>query len=242
MQISVPLGPSARATRRAWPPPPKVQSTAVWPGSGASRSTSSAARTGLCSVAIRRRVARSRDGAPGVEVRTETAISLRRSVRGQALGDLGRGGVELGLLLGPGLGVPDLQVLPRPDHDAGAGEAGVLDQRLRHPDAPGRVELLVEGTAVEAAPQLARVAPEGAVRREEAVGELLELRGRVHPDAGVEALGENYSIGERRPEPGGNREPILGVEAVLVEAPECQRRFLSVRPMRGSPGRELGPR
>jgi hypothetical protein len=49
---------------------------------------------------------------------------------------------------------------------------------------------------VEAAAQLARVAAEGAVRREEAVGELLELTRSVHPDAGVEALGENDSIGK----------------------------------------------
>ena len=62
---------------------------------------------------------------------------------------------------------------------------------------------------------------EGAVRREEAVGELLELLGRVHPDAGVEALGQNNAVGEGGPEPGGNREAILGIETVLVEAPKC---------------------
>ena len=80
---------------------------------------------------------------------------------GQALGDLGGGGVELLLLLGPGLGVPDLQVLAGADHDAGAVEAGVLDQRLGDADAPGGVELLVEGAAVEAAAQAARVLPKG---------------------------------------------------------------------------------
>ena len=161
-----------------------------------------------------------------------------RSGGGQALGDLGGGGVELLLLLGPGVGVPDLQVLAGPDHDAVAVEAGVLDQRLGDADAPGGVELLVEGAAVEAAAQLARVAPEGAVRREEAVGELLELRGRVHPDAGVEALGENDAVGERGPEPRGNREPILGIEAVLVETPKCHlgESFLS-----GRARKELGP-
>ena len=39
---------------------------------------------------------------------------------------------------------------------------------------------------------------------------------RVHLDAGVEAGGENHSIGERRSKPGRDREPVLGVEAVLV--------------------------
>jgi hypothetical protein len=58
------------------------------------------------------------------------------------------------------------------------------------------------------------------VRREEAVGELLELLGRVHPDAGVEALGENHSVGKRSPEARGNRKTVLGIEAVLVETPE----------------------
>jgi hypothetical protein len=105
----------------------------------------------------------------------------------------------------------------------------VLDQRLGHADAAGGVELLVEGAAVEAAPQLACVAAEGAVRGEEAVGELLELLGRVHPDAGVEALGENNPVGKGGPEPGRNGEAILGIETVLVEAPKCHRRFLSVR-------------
>ena len=75
---------------------------------------------------------------------------------------------------------------------------------------------------MEAAAQQAGVAAEGAVRREEAVGELLELGGRVDPDAGVEALGENHSVGERGAEPRRHRESILGVEAVLVETPKCQ--------------------
>jgi hypothetical protein len=75
------------------------------------------------------------------------------------------------------------------------------------------------------------------VRREEAVGELLELRGGVHPDAGVEALGENDAVGERGAEPRGNRESILGIEAVLVETPKCHlgESFLS------GGRKELGP-
>ena len=70
---------------------------------------------------------------------------------------------------------------------------------------------------MEAAAQTARVLAERAVRGEEAVGELLELAGRIHPDAGVKALGENDAVSEGGAEPRRNREAILGVEAVLVE-------------------------
>jgi len=45
----------------------------------------------------------------------------------------------------------------------------VLDQGLGDADPPGRVELLVEGAAVEAAAQAAGVLAERAVRREEAI-------------------------------------------------------------------------
>src|SRR5260221_214327 len=97
-------------------------------------------------------------------------ISRSRSARGQALGDLRSGGVQLLLLLRPGLCVPDLQVLTGADHDARAGEAGVLDQRLGDADAARRIELLVEGATVEAAgpacpgPSRTGLAPQGAVR------------------------------------------------------------------------------
>src|SRR6476646_6343426 len=120
MQIRVPPTPSTEAMRRAWPPAPKVQSTASCPGCGASSSTSSVARTGLCSIGITERVpcsrARPADAGPVLPDgelaawRTWAGIS-RRPPQSQALGDLGRGRVELLLLLGPGLGVPDLQVL-----------------------------------------------------------------------------------------------------------------------------------
>src|SRR5438876_2854618 len=44
---SVPDGPRRRATRRACPPSPNVQSIAHWPGWGSSSSISSAARAGM---------------------------------------------------------------------------------------------------------------------------------------------------------------------------------------------------
>ena len=50
--ISVPSGPIRSASRREWPPPPKVQSTTVSPGWGAVSRITSAARTGTCSVGM----------------------------------------------------------------------------------------------------------------------------------------------------------------------------------------------
>src|SRR6266516_4468770 len=193
---------------------------------------SAAARRGWCSVGIGTRVARLTRASPMLRSRksdmdassTWARISLGASACGETLCDVGGGRVELLLLLRPGFGVPDLQVLAGADHDARPGEGGVLDQRLGDADAAGRVERLVEGAAVEATAQAAGVAAEGAVRGEEAIGELLELLGRVHPDAGVEALGENNPVGEGRAEPRRNREPVLRIETVLVETPKCHPR------------------
>jgi hypothetical protein len=81
------------------------------------------------------------------------------------------------------------------------------------------------------------IAAERAVGREEAIGERLELAGRVHPDAGVEALGKNNAVREGHAEPGRNREAILGVEAVLVKTPKCHPWVPFLR----RPGREIGP-
>src|SRR5438477_4653158 len=48
------------------------------------------------------------------------------------------------------------------------------------------------------------------------------LGGRIHLDAGVEPRGENHSVGESCPEPRGDREAVVGVEAVLVVAAKRQ--------------------
>src|SRR5665811_643636 len=128
---------------------------------------------------------------------------------GQALGDPGSLAVQLGLLLGPGLGAPDLHVLAGADHHAGSGQAGVLDQQFGDADAPGRVERVVEGGTMEAAAQAAGVLAEGAVRLEEALGELLESRGGLDPDAGIETLGENDAVSKIGTEPRRNGEAIL---------------------------------
>ena len=51
---------------------------------------------------------------------------------------------------------------------------------------------------------------------EEALREVLVAAGREHPDGGVQPLGENDSISERRAEPRRDREAVLRVEIVLV--------------------------
>src|ERR671923_700095 len=92
MQTSVPAGRSRSAIRRAWPPAPKVQSTAVSPAVGAVRSISSPASTGTCVRLMSRRIAK-------------------------ALGHLPDLRVERLLLAAPPLLAPYLQVVPHPHHD-----------------------------------------------------------------------------------------------------------------------------
>src|SRR5919198_6095869 len=90
MHTSVPPGPRRSATRRACPPAPKVQSTAVSPGAGAVRSISSPARTGTCTRLMSRRIAK-------------------------ALGHLLDLRVESRLHVAPALLRPDLEVVPHAD-------------------------------------------------------------------------------------------------------------------------------
>src|SRR5918992_1381850 len=93
MHTSVPAGPSRSAISRAWPPAPKVQSTAISPAAGAVRSISSAASTGTCVRVMSRRIAK-------------------------AIGHLPDLGVEGLLLALPALPAPDLEVVAHPhDHD-----------------------------------------------------------------------------------------------------------------------------
>ena len=91
------------------------------------------------------------------------ASHFRGSSAGQTLGDLGRFESSSVLLPGPGLGIPDLQVLPRPDYRAWRVEAGVLDQRFRQANSARRVERFIKGAAVEATTQTPSIAPERTV-------------------------------------------------------------------------------
>src|SRR3954467_5326786 len=127
--INVPSGPTRSATRRAWPPSPNVQSTAVSPGDGFSRSISSPARTGTWARVMSRRMAK--------------ALSdLRDLVR------------ERVLVVVPGLAVPDLEVVQLSHHDDVLRDPAVLHQRRVERHAAGRVQRHVERPAREEARQL----------------------------------------------------------------------------------------
>src|SRR5690349_12135287 len=119
MQMTVPVGPTRSATRRAWPPSPNVQSTAVSPGAGSSRSISSPARTGTWARVMSRRMAK--------------ALSDLR--------DLVRERVLVGV---PGLAVPDLEVVQLTHDDDVLLDAAVLHQLRVERHAAGRVQRHVE--------------------------------------------------------------------------------------------------
>src|SRR5512133_3424933 len=105
MPTSVPLGPRRSATMRAWPPAPKVQSTATSPGAGSSRSTSSPARTGTCTVVM------------------SSSVAMSPS---ESLGDLRDVGDDVAVVGVPGRAIPDLQALAGADERDLALEARVV--------------------------------------------------------------------------------------------------------------------
>src|SRR5688572_29583921 len=182
MQTSVPPGPSRSAASRACPPPPKVQSTAVSPGRGSRSAISSEARTGTCSVGMYVSVA-IRGPAP----RTSARAPRRGAAVGELLRDLGGGRVDLGVVVGPAAGVPDLEVVRDADHHARAlRELGVLDQMLGDPDTASRVEGLVVGAAVEPSLHHPPVAAERVELGEDPLLEAREAARGIDLDAGVQ--------------------------------------------------------
>src|SRR3954454_22371077 len=170
--ISSPSAPIRSEIRRAWPPPPKVQSTKVSPGLGSRTSISSVASTGSCSWGTYIRFAdRARCPAAvfvAAEIRGPTirCVAVMPISASFALGEVLRDVRDLCihfLLVGdPALGAPDLEPVVGPhDHAWALPQAGVLDQLLGQADASGGVEGLVEGTAVEVAAQHAAALAEG---------------------------------------------------------------------------------
>src|ERR1700755_199612 len=127
--ISVPGGPMRSATRRAWPPAPSVQSTAIWPARGASASISSPARTGT-----------------GV-------WGMARSVA-KGLGQIRGSRREVGFVALPGGAVPELEaVADAGDHDL-AADPGVLQELRRQHHAAGGIQLRLQRVAVQEPPEL----------------------------------------------------------------------------------------
>src|SRR3954470_4619581 len=171
MQMSVPLGPIRSATSRACPPSPKVQSMAVAPGRGSSRSISSPARTGTCVRVMSRRMAK-------------------------ALRDLDDLAIQVLLVRLPAAAIPHLDVVEVADHDDLFLDPRVLEQRLAERDAAGRVEVDIPRVAREVAREAAALLADRVEVAEEALRPLLECRRRPDRDAGLERLRENNSIGE----------------------------------------------
>src|SRR3954453_20505224 len=121
---SVPSGPRRSATRRAWPPAPKVQSTAVSPCAGRVRSISSPARTGTCVRVMSRRIAKALRHLPDLRV-------------------------ESLLLAEPALLAPHLQVVAHAHHHDLLVYPRVAHQRGRKGHAARGVELELPRVALE---------------------------------------------------------------------------------------------
>src|SRR3954464_6467865 len=149
MQMSVPPAPMRSATSRAWPPSPKVQSMAVSPGWGSSRSISSPASTGTCVRVMSRRMAK-------------------------ALRDLDDLAIQLLLVRLPAAAIPHLDVVEIADHDDVLLDPRVFDQRLPEGHAAGRVEVDVPRVAGEVARETAALLAHGVQVAEEALRPLLE--------------------------------------------------------------------
>src|SRR3954452_13269099 len=190
MQMRVPPGPIRSATSRAWPPSPNVQSMAVSPGRGSSRSISSPARTGTCVRVMSRRMAK-------------------------ALRDLDDLAIQVLLVRLPAAAIPHLDVVEVADHDDLFLDPRVLEQRLAERDAAGRVEVDIPRVAREVAREAAALLADRVEVAEEALRPLLECRRRPDRDAGLERLGENHTVGERGPELRRHVEPLLRVQRVL---------------------------
>src|SRR3954447_14361376 len=199
-QTSVPSGPMRSATRRAWPPSPKVQSMAVSPGWGSSRSISSPASTATWVRVMSRRMAK-------------------------ALRDLDDLAIQLLLVRLPAAAVPDLDVVEIADHDHVLLDPRVLHERLAEGHAAGRVELHVPGVPREVAREAAALLRDRVEVAEEALRPLLEGLRCPERHAGLERLRENHSIAEGGAELGGHVQPLLCVERV-VELPAEGQLFL----------------
>src|SRR5919112_221733 len=197
MQTSVPVEPSRSATRRAWPPAPKVQSTAVSPLFGAVRSISSPASTGTCTGVMSRRIAK--------------ALRHLLDLRVQSLLDRP-----------PALGAPHLEVVADAhDHDL-LLDRRVGEQRRRQRDPAAGVQLDLEGVALVEAAELAVLGAHRVQVAECSLDDRLVRLGRPDRDAGLGVLGENRPIREGRAKARRDAEPVLRVQRMLEVASKRQ--------------------
>src|ERR671934_1276987 len=167
--ISFPLPRRSAASNAAWPPEPKVASTTVSPGSTASASRTSSARTGTWSVAFGRKT----------------------------FGNMLRTPFDLLQVLAPGLAVPDFEVVAQPgDHDL-TGDAGVFGERGRDHDPPLPVRLRLRRAGEEVALHQAGLPVEGVELGEAFLHRPLPLRARIAVEAPLHAAREDDASGKR---------------------------------------------
>src|ERR1700677_1129109 len=195
--MNVPSAPRRPAISSAWPPPPNVQSIAVWPGRGSSRSISSPASTGMCVLLMSSRMVDTRGYLCD-------AAEQRRS------------------MVIPAAPVPQLQAIAHPDDDDLLLQAGVLAEKAGDHDPSGGVELGVLRGAVEEALELVQPRRQRRQLRERALGVALVVLGAPDPDAGlqVDRHRDHHALGQRRAVAGRHREPVLRVEGVVEGAAE----------------------
>src|SRR5256714_5004563 len=186
--ISFPSPRSRAASRAECPPAPKVQSTIVSPGCGARAVSTSSARTGTWSVSV-----------------------------GKTLGNIFCAPFDCLPLVAPGGAVPDLEMVVDACHGHVAADAGALEQVGRNHDPPLPVELRLDAGSEEEPLHRPRLAAE-RVERAHALGELGPLGSGVDVEAAVESARDHDPVAELVALAGGQREPVLVVQGVLVLA------------------------
>src|SRR3954471_18844965 len=205
--MSSPSGPRRSATRRAWAPPPNVQSTATSPGCGSSSSISSPARTGTWGAVMSSRMAK-------------------------AGGDVGKLMRKRLVVVRPGGAAPDLEAVARARDDDVLLELAVVEQEGRNPDAARGVELGVQRVRGEEAVELARRLGERVHPGERRLDVGVVGLRRPHLHAPLDPLREDDALAQRSPELGRDRQPVLCVEGVVEgaakghlssRAPRCEK-------------------
>src|SRR5918996_172003 len=181
---------SSDASRREWPPAPKVASTTVAPGWTARSSRTSSASTGTWSVLL----------------------------RCNALGNKLHAPFHLSQLLPPAGAVPDLHVVPQPRDDDLAPEARVLGERRRHDHAPLLVELGLARPGEDETAHLPSLLREGTEALQAGRDKRIPVLARVHDQAPVHAPRHDHPVGQRLAKLGREGESILVIEGVLVFA------------------------
>src|SRR5665811_314465 len=190
--ISRPFGPSIAATASAWPPAPKVQSTATSPFAGRSSSSSSSRSTGVWA----------------------RAISYSRSCK-LVCGSIGLL-LQAGLVVSPGGAVPDLDVVLDADDADLAVDVGEPEMLGRHRDATLPVELLKHGVTRREAHEVAALDAARGDALHLPLEVLLELLGRIPVEAVLVALGHVDTVGERRSQARGDGDAVLRIEREVV--------------------------